>query len=266
MLTIILLNLLLFFREFFSTDNPFADLVAAACTPMDAFVNKESQGFRPKEAPVTKPLKVTLEEVFNGGVRKAILPRKVLSEDGASLEVKDNVLTVQIPRGADQGMEFNFPNAGDELPGMQPADVIFQLQLQPHPVFRREKNNLVMRVTVNLYEALCGVVIPVNMLDGRTFRVFNVHLVQPGYEKIITGEGMPLLDEPGKRGDLIIRFRVRYPNMLTQAQKLQLKSALDPSGQKGLQSCYDRRPPATNKGKGPKKCICPEEEDDWDQE
>lgn len=78
------------------------------------------------------------------------------------------------------------------------ADIIFKLELLPHAVFKREADNLILTATVNLYDALCGVIIPVNTLDGRSFRVYNVHLIQPGYEKIITGEGMPILGDPGK--------------------------------------------------------------------
>lgn len=51
---------------------------------------------------------------------------------------------------------------------------------------------------MNLSDALGGAIIPVNTLDGRSFRVCNVHLVQPGYEKVIMGEGMPILGEPGR--------------------------------------------------------------------
>lgn len=165
---------------------------------MDAFVSKESQGFRPKAPPISRNLPITLEEAYNGAVRKIILPKRFLCGDGATMETRDHVLTVEIPPGAEEGMEFNFPNEGDQLPNMQPADVIFQLVMQPHPVFKRDKNNLIMNVTVNLYDALCGVIIPINTLDGRSFRVYNVHLIQPGYEKIIPGEGMPLSGEPGK--------------------------------------------------------------------
>ncbi|CAL8081010.1 unnamed protein product [Orchesella dallaii] len=248
-------------RQFFGTDNPFAELVAAACAPMDAFVSKESQGFRPKDQPILKILPITYEDAYNGALRKILLPKRYVCGDGSSLETRDRVLTLQIPPGAVDEMEFNFPNEGDESPSMQPADIIFRLQLQPHPVFKREVNNLVQNVTVNLYEALCGVIVPVNTLDGRSFRVYNVHLIQPGYEKLIKGEGMPILEEPGRKGDLIIRFKVRYPNKLDAPQRQQLKAALDPQFQTSPGgTIYDRKPPATLVI--PKKCICPEVEEE----
>lgn len=168
------------------------------------------------------------------------------------------------------------------------ADVIFVAKIEPHSRYTREGNNLVMTVNVNLCEALCGAQVPIETLDGRKFNVFNVHMVQPGYAKVLTGEGMPVYGEPGnysklnympcalinirvfikwyvfhyflisssgKKGDLIIRFKVKYPNKLTEEQKRHLKSALDPSKQAG-KSAYERKPPATFTVLD--RCVCPE--------
>jgi DnaJ-class molecular chaperone len=37
----------------------------------------------------------------------------------------------------------------------------------------------------------------------------------PGYQKIITDQGMPISTEPGKRGNLRIKFFVEFPTHLT---------------------------------------------------
>lgn len=111
------------FKEFFGTDNPFAELIMAACAPMDAFVSKETQGFRPKASPVFRNLPVTYEDVYNGAVRKIMIPKKFLCGDGLTMETRDHVMTVEVPAGATEGMEFNFPNEGDQLPNMQPGSL-----------------------------------------------------------------------------------------------------------------------------------------------
>lgn len=89
----------MYLREFFGTDNPFADLLAASCAPTDIMVSKDVQGFHPKEPPVLKPLPLTFEEVYNGAIKKLIISKKVLKEDGTGLESRDKVLTVRIPPG-----------------------------------------------------------------------------------------------------------------------------------------------------------------------
>jgi len=61
----------------------------------------------------------------------------------------------------------------------------------------------------------------------------------------------------GRKGDLIIRFKVRYPNKLDGPQRQQLKAALDPQFQTSPGgTIYNRKPPATLVI--PNKCICPE--------
>jgi len=51
-------------------------------------------------------------------------------------------------------------------------------------------------------------------------------LFRPGYKKRIPGQGMPLIKDPDKYGDLIIEFDVEYPHKLNSDQKLYIKEAL----------------------------------------
>jgi DnaJ-class molecular chaperone len=56
----------------------------------------------------------------------------------------------------------------------------------------------------------------------------NDHFIlsRPGYKKRLPGQGMPLMKDPEKYGDLIIEFDVQYPRGLTSDQKLYIKEAL----------------------------------------
>ncbi len=49
---------------------------------------------------------------------------------------------------------------------------------------------------------------------------------RPGYKKRLPGQGMPLMKDPEKYGDLIIEFDIQYPRGLTSDQKLYIKEAL----------------------------------------
>ena len=48
----------------------------------------------------------------------------------------------------------------------------------------------------------------------------------PGHEKRVVGEGMPLVEDPTKRGDLIVKFQLKFPSALDGRQKQLLKQAL----------------------------------------
>lgn len=51
-------------------------------------------------------------------------------------------------------------------------------------------------------------------------------IFRPGYKKRIPGQGMPLMSNPDKFGDMIVEFDVEYPQTLTSDQKLYIKEAL----------------------------------------
>lgn len=47
-----------------------------------------------------------------------------------------------------------------------------------------------------------------------------------GQCKKVIGEGMPFVDDPQKKGDLIIKFHVKFPKNLKPGQKSLIKQAL----------------------------------------
>lgn len=51
-------------------------------------------------------------------------------------------------------------------------------------------------------------------------------LRSPQYCKVVPGEGMPLLQDPRRKGDLLIYFNISFPKKLTPDKKMLLKSAL----------------------------------------
>ena len=81
----------------------------------------------------------------------------------------------------------------------------------------------------HMHQALTGGAIEVPTLDGRTIRVPINEIVSPGYCKRVVGEGMPLAIEPpspATRGDLLVQFKVDFPQTLSPERKALLKQAL----------------------------------------
>lgn len=56
--------------------------------------------------------------------------------------------------------------SGDVYPGREPADMIFILAEKHHPYFKREGNDLVYTSTINLRQALNGIKLNIQTLDG----------------------------------------------------------------------------------------------------
>ena len=132
-------------------------------------------------------------------------------------------LHVTIKPGMEDGTPITFPSAGDEGVGIEPADVDFVLETVPDAAWSREGSTLYYTAELSLTDALCGTVLSVPTLDGRTLSVPITQIVSPGSTKTVPGEGMPTV---GGKGDLVIQFTTVFPQSLTLAQKAAVKKAL----------------------------------------
>ncbi|ORX89486.1 DnaJ-domain-containing protein [Basidiobolus meristosporus CBS 931.73] len=189
------------------------------------FSNFPGSAGRPKQ-PRAKPtiqrtLAVALEDLYKGATKRLKVTRRQL--DGST---REKVLTINIKPGWKKGTKIRFANEGDELPEGGAQDIEFLLDEKPHSTFKRDAEHLIANVDLSIKEALVGFTKEIKSLDGRTLKVQNpTPVVQPGQEMRITGEGMPKSKEPGRKGDLIVKFNVRFPSHLTAAQKQAMNSA-----------------------------------------
>ena len=74
---------------------------------------------------------------------------------------------------------------------------------------------------VGLRDAFIGC-LQIPTIDGRVLSVQLNEVIQPGAQKRIPGEGLPLPKYPGKRGDMIVTFDVEMPTNLSMEQRRHL--------------------------------------------
>jgi DnaJ family protein A protein 1 len=67
----------------------------------------------------------------------------------------------------DDGKKITFSGEGDQEPGLEPGDIIVVLDEKDHPIFKREKTDLHMKMPLTLTEALCGFQKVIKTLDNR---------------------------------------------------------------------------------------------------
>lgn len=63
-------------------------------------------------------------------------------------------------------------------------------------------------------------------MDNRKIRIPINEVINPGYVKVVYGEGMPKPKNPSERGDLHIHFNIIFPKHLTDEQKYALTKIL----------------------------------------
>lgn len=219
------------FQEFFGGNNPFADFFHLE-NNVDVDGHATFGGLkgraRPKQdPPIERQLMLTLEEVYNGCTKKMKISRRVLNDDGHTTSTREKILTINVKKGWREGTRITFSKEGDQGPNKIPADIVFIITDQQHPLFHREGNDLVYQPQIPLVTALTGGAIDVPTLDGRQIRVPITEVISPGQEKRVVGEGMTLVEDPTQTGDLLVRFNVLFPPVLNPNQKSLIKQALN---------------------------------------
>ena len=183
---------------------------------------------RPAQPPkeITRPLKLSLEDIYGGTTKHMKVSRRRV--DGSS---EEKVLEIAVQPGWKEGTKIRFPRAGNETVDGSSADLVFVVEDKPHPRFSRSGNDLIVRVEIPLVEALTnesGSKKQVEHLDGRKLQVqVPPGVVRPGQETKVAGEGMPIRGKGARgKGDLLVRWDVRFPDRLTPAQKEGVRKVL----------------------------------------
>lgn len=222
------------FRDFFGTDNPFADFsdmnwfddqASADGAPMSFGSSAHGRGEKVKDPPIINNLPLTLSEMYHGCMKKVTISRRIMNEDGHTSSLRDKILTIQVKPGISPKQKIIFKNEGNQGPNVIPADIIFQIEQLEHSIFRRNGDDLEFTALVPLSRALVGCSIEVPTLDGREISIPVNDIMHPKYIKIVKNEGMPKYETPKQRGNLIINFDIEFPQRLSADQKGMIRQA-----------------------------------------
>jgi len=133
---------------------------------------------------------------------------------------KDRSLSVDIPAGVDNGTRIRLAGEGEAGPrGGPPGDLYIFIEVEPHPIFERDRLDLQCRIPVPMTTAALGGEIEAPQLDGGRSRVKVPAGVQSGKRLRLRGKGMPALQRAGQVGDLYIELGVETPVNLSARQK-----------------------------------------------
>ncbi|KAB2046733.1 hypothetical protein ES319_D01G256200v1 [Gossypium barbadense] len=175
-----------------------------------------------KGAPIDRPLPCSLEDLYKGTTKKMKISRDVMDGSGRPTTVEE-ILTIDIKPGWKKGTKITFPEKGNEQRGVIPSDLVFIIDEKPHSVFKRDGNDLIVTQKISLVEALTGYTAQLITLDGRNLTVPINNIISPTYEEVVKGEGMPIPKDPSKKGNLRIKFNIKFPTKLTAEQKTGIK-------------------------------------------
>jgi len=190
-----------------------------------------------KGANVNYPIKVTLEQLYNGKTKKMAINRSVqvgeptmcdecngmgyvikvqqlgpgmvqqiqkicsgCNGDGYFGETKNErtIVEVHIEKGMKNKEKIIFHGMADEKPNMEPGDINFIVEEEEHKIFKRKGADLLIKKTLSLNEALCGFEWSVRHLDNREIIIKS----RPG--EVISpenaGRGIPFVKAVSNEG------------------------------------------------------------------
>ncbi|KAF8402645.1 hypothetical protein HHK36_010734 [Tetracentron sinense] len=199
-----------------------------------------------KAAPIERTLSCSLEDLYKGTTKKMKISRDVANASGRCGYVEwawallhyleedvgrrpttvEEILTIEIRPGWKKGTKITFPEKGNEQRGLIPSDLVFIIDEKPHTVFKRDGNDLIITQNISLVESLTGYMVQLTTLDGRNLTITINSVISPNYEEVVKGEGMPIPKEPSKKGNLRIKFNIKFPSKLTAEQKTGIKRLL----------------------------------------
>ncbi|KAK6932607.1 Chaperone DnaJ, C-terminal [Dillenia turbinata] len=178
-----------------------------------------------KAPPIENMLPCSLEELCKGTSKKMKISREIATARGKTVPVEE-ILTVEVKPGWKKGTKITFPEKGHDRPNVIPADLVFIIDEKPHSRYTRDGNDLVVTQKISLAEALAGCTVHITTLDGRNLNITIDNVIHPNYEEVVPIEGMPIPKDPSKKGNLRIKFNIKFPTMLTTEQKAGIKQLL----------------------------------------
>ena len=146
-----------------------------------------------------------------------VLGRQACAPCGGEGRVRHSEwIEVQIPPGVGDGSRVRLPGWGNAGRRGGPAgELVLSIEVEPHPLFRREGDDLHCLVPITITEAALGAHVEVPTLDG-PMTIGVPPGTQHGQRFRLRKRGMPRLEAPGaepSRGDLWVEVRLWVPSV-----------------------------------------------------
>ena len=223
------------FEKFMGTENPFTlkDEYEKGFFDEEKEENKKISEDKIQNIDVN--LECTLEELYNGCFKNIKYKKKVIGFDFRSTEEKEVSLDVEVFKGYDKNTVITFKGMGNQSPGIKDSDLLVHIKEKKHKCFQRvNKNDLIYVHKIDLAQALNSEPVRFTTLDGRKLNISVDEIISPSTVKVVPGEGMPIYESEinvrdlnVKKGDLFIKFDIKFPEYIDPVKKIEITNLLE---------------------------------------
>jgi DnaJ-class molecular chaperone len=133
----------------------------------------------------------------------ALKPQRITLGDGGTIDLK-------LPAGVEDGTQMRLKGKGQPGPGGA-GDALVTVQIEPHPFFTRDGDDVRLELPITLDEAVNGAKVKVPTVDGPVMLT-----VAPGSGsgKVLRLKGRGFSRKGGGRGDQLVALSIQLPDDL----------------------------------------------------
>ena len=163
-----------------------------------------------------------------------IITNKCVHCAGEGIVRDDEVLTINIPAGVEEGMQLQVSGRGNAARrGGVNGDLLVVIEEEKHPELIRDGNDLIFNLLLSIPDAILGAPIEIPTIEGRV-KVKVDPGTQPGKILRLRGKGLPEVNSYG-RGDLLVHINVYIPKEVSKddkkvVEKLRESESFQPTG------------------------------------
>ena len=159
-----------------------------------------------KPPTLIKELSIGFEEAALGAHRNISISRNGVVEE----------TSIKIPSGVTNGKILRLKGKGHLSPdGNNQGDLHLKIQVNPHPIFRRDGQNVMIDSDLKLTDAILGTTIEVQTLNG----IKSVK-IPPGIQNNskLRLKAVGIKSSSGVQGDQLVNIKIAIPKELTEEQ------------------------------------------------
>src|SRR5262245_26026170 len=166
------------------------------------------------------------------GGRGTVIPDPCPSCRGVGRVETRESIELNIPAGVDTRVRLSVPGHGHEgVPGAPRGNLELVIRVREHKVFERDGHNLICQVPITFARAALGGPLELATLTGQKLTVEVPRGAQTHTTVLrVAGQGMPDLDDPRRKGDLMVILVVETPPALTPEQEELFRKLADLEG------------------------------------
>jgi curved DNA-binding protein len=156
---------------------------------------------QPRRTQLKLTLWLTIQDVFAGGRR----PVSIGTPQG------NIVAEIEIPQGVTDGETLQYPNIGPDG-----SDVIVTFRHHVNPQWKIDGANVITEHEVSIWDCILGKQVFIRGIQNETMMLTIPEKTNPGSILRMRGQGLPIRNGVGSRGDLLVKIKSSMPTHIPE--------------------------------------------------